>query len=149
MICDLYKTNSENNVLSKTLTEIKKNIAVKLKENTSIIKPTFILSSDNVDFKKLNYLYCSDFGRYYYVDNIILLKGGLLEIECRVDVLMSFSNDIKKSSVLVLNSETEYNSYLPSEIWRNDVRETTEILNFQNGFNNEPQFILITAGATI
>lgn len=149
MTCDLYSTKSENNVLSKTLNEIKKNIAVKLKNDTSIIRPTFILSNDNINFKELNYLYCEDFGRYYYVDNIILLKGGLLEIECHVDVLMSFADDIKNASVLVLNSETNANTYLPSNVWRNDVRETTEILNFQNGFSNEPQFILITAGATI
>ena len=149
MTCDLYSTKSENNVLSKTLNEIKKNIAVKLKNDTSIIKPTFILSNDNINFKELNYLYCVDFGRYYYIDNITLLNGNLIALECHVDVLMSFANDIKNASVLVLNSETETNNYLPSNIWRNDVRETTEILNFQSGFNNEPQFILITAGATI
>lgn len=149
MTCDLYSTNSENNVLTKTLNEIRKNIAVKLKNDTSIIKPTFILSNDNINFKELNYLYCSDFGRYYYIDNITLLNGNLIAIECHVDVLMSFANDIKNASVLVLNSEKESNNYLPSNIWRNDVRETTEILNFQSGFNNEPQFILITAGATI
>ena len=149
MICNLYSTKSENNVLSKTLNEIKENIVVKLKNDTSIIKPTFILSSDGINFKELNYLYCEDLGRYYYIDNITLLNGNLLALECHVDVLMSFASDIKNANVLVLNSETDTNNYLPSKNWRNDVRETTEILNFQSGFNNEPQFILITAGATI
>ena len=148
MKISLYKNISENNVLTKNITNIKSDINVTLKENTSVIKPVFILSNDNIDLTT-NYLYCENLGRYYYIDNITLLRGNLLSLECSVDVLMSFADDIKNADVLILNSESLANPYLASTVWRNDVRQNTEIRNFNNGFNDNPQFILITAGATI
>ena len=35
------------------------------------------------------------------------------------------------------------------DIYVNDVREKTRVINFEKGFNDTPEFILITAGATI
>ena len=72
-----------------------------------------------------------------------------MELSLKCDVLMSFKNDILNSKGLIIKSENLINNYINSDIYVNDVREKTRVINFENGFNDIPEFILITAGATI
>jgi hypothetical protein len=59
------------------------------------------------DISKFNYLKIHKFNRYYYIDNISTI-GGLIEIECRCDVLMSHAKDILASKQYILRQETKY-----------------------------------------
>ena len=64
-----------------------------------------------------------------------------------VDVLESFKTDIKNLSVILLNTQNVgVNNYLPSPVFRNNVKAKTDIINFPSGLNDTGEFILITAG---
>lgn len=142
----LYKNTSDNNVLNKKITSMG-NRNVKLKSLTNIISPTLLLSGDISN--DINYIYINDWKRYYYITDKTSVNNGMYEIQCRVDVLMSHKNDILNSDALVIASENLKNDYITSDIYVNDVREKTKIINFTDGFNDSPEFVLITAGATI
>lgn len=142
----LYINNSDNNVLNKKISLLNE-LDVKLKNETDIITPYLILSGDISN--NANYLYIPKWNRYYYIINKKSINNGMYEIQCKVDVLMSHKKDILNSDALIYASENLKNNYISSDIYVNDVRETTKILNFANGFNNNPEFVLITAGATI
>ena len=61
-------------------------LAVKLKEGTSITSPTFICSSVGTS---VNYVYSSDWGRYYFVTDAIQVTADQIELRCAVDPLAS------------------------------------------------------------
>ena len=84
----LYNNKSDNNVVNKQIVRIKNMSNVIIKENSSIINPVFIIKNvTNQKIIKSNYLFSDDFNRYYYINNIVVINGGMFELHCSVDVL--------------------------------------------------------------
>ena len=64
-------------------------ISAKLKDNCSVMQPIFLLTASVVDIVNYNYCYVSDWGRYYFIRNVITMPGGRIELRCAEDVLTS------------------------------------------------------------
>ena len=142
----LYKNLSENNVIGKTLTQIK-SVEANLKNDVSVINPTFILYyTDNI--LQSNYCFIPKFNRYYFIDEIVPITGDRCIVKCRVDVLESFKEDIKSLTVILDKSQSIYksNKYLDDGSFVVENKDFNTIYNFPNGFNDEGTFILICAG---
>ena len=121
----LYSSSADNRLLdkSKKLTLLKKFEGVNLKENTSVVNPTFLFSflgQDNI--RKANYLYVPAFGRYYFINNIVEKTGRVFEIACHVDVLHTYKGNIKQLTALILRQENIYHPYIEDNklLVRND-----------------------------
>ena len=140
----LYNNTSELNALTKTLINETTYTGV-LKDNCSVINPTFILSETNPT--GFNYAYIAEFARYYYIVDVINTSNGLWEITLMCDVLMSFASDILSCNAIIENTElNETTNYLESEIYQALVKTKTDILEFPNGLLDSGEYILITAG---
>lgn len=107
-----YNNLSNHNVINKRLEEIN-TLSFTFKENSNIINPSLILKN----YEGGNYCYIEELERYYYVKDIDLLGNGLFKINCEIDVLMSYKDDIinsdfySKDGVLVITSnEINFNS---------------------------------------
>ena len=107
-----YNNLSNDNVVNKRLEEIN-TLSFTFKENSNIINPSLILKN----YEGGNYCYIEELKRYYYVKDIDLLGNGLFKINCEIDVLMSYKEDIingdfySKDGVLVItNNEIDFNS---------------------------------------
>lgn len=72
-------------------------LTVRLKEDTSLEQPTFILTGDNQDYNYAEYA-----GHYYYIDDIVSVHNGLSELRCTQDCLATYKTAIKASSQYVL-----------------------------------------------
>lgn len=147
MTINLYNNTSEPNEIGKSKTLID-TVTATIKHEISYENPTVILQYAGTVAHNINYMYISDFNRYYYITDIKNLTGSRYEITGRVDVLESFKN-----SILALNAvvDKQQNSVL-SNMYYNDgsfVSSEKEFIytkNFPQGFNDDGEFILITAG---
>ena len=140
----LYVNNSEKNKIGKNLTN-DFSLSGTLRDATDIINPVILVELNEI--ANYNYCYISNFKRYYFITDITVIRTGLYAISLSVDVLESFKSDIKNLPVILLNTENVgLNNYLPSQVFRNNVKSKTDILNFPNGLNDSGEFILITAG---
>ena len=142
----LYKNSSENNVIGKSLAQIK-SVEANLKNDVSVINPTFILYyTDNI--LQSNYCFIPKFNRYYFIDEIVPITGDRCIVKCRVDVLESFKEDIKSLTVILDKAQSIYksNKYLDDGSFIVENKDFNTIHNFPNGFNDEGTFILICAG---
>lgn len=143
----LYTNESEKNKLEKTITN---SILLEgnLRDESSIINPIILISSNKEDIPYMyNYAYIPAFGRYYFITDIESVRTGLWRVSMHVDVLMSYKEQIKNLNVIINNSEeTGANNYLSGNQWITNVKNTTSIVNFPNGLNDNGEFILITAG---
>lgn len=146
MILTLYYNSSERKVIGKSLQNLG-NVTGILKGDASITAPVFILASDNRYLTGTNYLYWQETGRYYYIDEIELLTGGRMAFYCSVDVLQSFATQIKAQTAIVDKQENNANMYFNDGSFVRDTREFYTVKTFQNGFNDDGEYILITAGA--
>ena len=143
----LYTNESEKNKLEKTL-DHPILLEGTLRDESSIINPIILISSEKEDIPYMyNYAYVPAFGRYYFITDIESLRTGIWRVSMHVDVLMSYKEQIKNLNVIINNSEeTGANNYLSGEQWITNVKNTTNIVNFPNGLNDNGEFILITAG---
>ena len=129
-------------------------ITAQLKQPCDVLNPVFIISYSN-NYITCNYVHVSDFGRYYFINNINLLPGNRAELSCSVDVLMSYSNQIGGLTVNVSRQENIVEPYLPdtSYIYL-DIYDVVHLLpttrintNFlQSGTSSDYFFILGVAG---
>lgn len=110
--------------------------------------PDIYLSMDGIDLKTTNYMYIDTFGRYYWIRDNYVDANGTVHLVGKVDVLETVANELLGlPAVLDKVEQPKYsNRYLDDGSWINENRSYTEVLPFANGFNENGEFILITAG---
>ena len=141
----LFKTASENNRVVKVLTD-EKQLSGVLRYQTSVLNPSIMIeSADNIS--TYNYAYIPEFGRYYYITDIVSVRTNCWVVSLRCDVLMSYKDEIQGLNVILNNTqETGLSNYLASPNWVNLVKTKTDIKVFPSGLSEQGEFILITAG---
>lgn len=142
----LYKTDSERERINKTLSE-GITLTGSLRGESSVIKPSILIESTNIS--DYNYCYIAEFGRYYYINNIISVRNSLWRIECSVDVLMSFQTQILNLDVIVSDlsiGEDPTSVYFSGDQWQTSVKTKTDVIQFPSGLLDDGEYILITSG---
>ena len=104
----IYNNNSNENVLYKNITLVNE-LDFNLKTDNSILQPILILKN----YIGGNYCYIDDLKRYYFINDVKLLNGGLYELHLNVDVLMTYkdeiiNNPISTRKVIKLNNEIDF-----------------------------------------
>lgn len=83
---------------------------VKMEGGQDIQNPTFLFTSPSEP--QWNYVYISDFNRYYYVTNIVWLSNNMWQITCAEDVLMSNKNKILELTGVATRLEDAERGYI-------------------------------------
>lgn len=111
MKLELMTTSADKRYLSKS-TRVIKTVNCKIKQGTSIINPTVIISKLTAGhIRQCNYAHISDFGRYYFINNITETTANQLEISMHVDVLKTYAQQIRGISTLILRQEHVFSPY--------------------------------------
>ena len=106
MTMTAYICTAESGVVDKTpyITQIGSTYTIRPTDNLDIEFPAFIVQY-SAALLKCNYIYVSEFNRYYYA-KFKTKPGGEIIIECTSDPLMSFKTEISECDVLILRSES-------------------------------------------
>lgn len=147
----LQINKSENTAFNKKITDVV-TINGTLKEVTSLIEPVVqidvrpLTMNEFEDLiKKVNYMSISTFGRSYFVVEKKIINEYILEISGKVDVLVSFKDEILANRAIISKQENKWNTYLNDgtfKIYQNPYVVTKK---FPQGFNNF-EFVLAIAG---
>lgn len=144
MILKLYKNISEKNVVDKDITELAV-ITGTLRDDCSIINPVIMIEDTaGFDLKYTNYAYIEEFGRFYYINNIVC-KNNLFELQMHVDVLKTHANGIRNNNAVISRQQHRYNLYLQDGVFKTYAYPHIEIKQFPNGFTDY-NFIFSVAG---
>ena len=133
------KNSSENNDVSKTLTDEHK-VTGYSRSVVDMLNPVIELAG--IEVNSYNYCYVQELNRYYYIENINISPNGVYRLSMRIDVLMTYRDDIMASHGLITKNR-EYNPYTGDV----DVesRYTLEKHEFENGFDfTNGDFVLVT-----
>lgn len=141
----LYINESNNNVLNKKITLINE-YNILLKDNVDVYRPIIKIKTELLN--KCNYVFIEDFNRYYYVVNKRSINIEIIELTLECDVLMSFREQILNLKCIIDKQENINlgNKYYDDNSLISLSKEFIESYNFNNGFNENGEFILITAG---
>ena len=97
---------------------------------------------------KYNYAYIPALKRYYSINKRTCYRDGIWDVYFNIDVLMSFRGDIYQLYAVVDKQKMDINGdeYIDDGSLVSDNIMFTTVYNFPSGFNNTPEYILITAG---
>lgn len=144
MTIDLYSTSDDPRKINKSLTTIASSLSCKPAEPCSLIAPRLILNYSST-YSGTNYIYISDFDRYYFAE-LTLLTGTELLLSCKLDPLMSFALDditihaIRSESAGInyvvdpqLPIEPSRIKYIGKDLGPSPITNTKQILLITNG----------------
>ena len=141
----LQINNSEREKLTKDITNIM-TVSGVLKSEASVIDPVVMIECKLSDVVNCNYMTIPAFGRSYFVNNIRSIRDNLIEFSCHVDVLSSFSEQIKANTAIIRKQENDWNLYLNDGTFK--VYQNPNVLTkaFPSGFTTQ-EFVLAIAGS--
>lgn len=143
---DLYKNSSPVEKLGKTLSSKTTVSNVRLKQDTSILRPVLIIST-STDVYSYNYMEIPTFNRFYFIDDVRSINDGIWEISAHVDVLETYKDQIKANTAVIRRQQNLFNLYLddPEAV----VYSTEQILTkkfTKTGFNKSLFYLLTVNG---
>lgn len=148
----LYQCGDDSRIVKKKLENEHTFSKITLKEDCSISHPVFILGAvagsdepqDTVGWwRKFNYCYCPNFDRYYFIENITFTRNRLVQIECASDVLMSFKDDILKTTQLITRQEHKQQRYIADTTLPIHSAVKTEIKEFGSKVGGDAYTLLL------
>ena len=116
-----------------------------LRDESSIIAPKILVAADLVQLNGANYMWIPVLNRYYFIEDMVSVRQGLVEVSARVDVLSTYADYIRQNKGIVFRQEKRWNLYLIDgvlEIYQNPIVTT---VNFPRGFEGQ-SYVLTLAG---
>lgn len=140
-----YYNASDDRVINKLLIGGESFIG-QARDEVNIMNP--VIRFDKNEVMRYNYAYIPELQRYYAVTEINSYREGLWDVSFAVDVLMSFRGDIMAYPVIVDKQSMPENGdeYIDDGSLVADNVMFTRVHQFASGFNDKPEYILITAG---
>lgn len=143
----LLTNKSNKNELIKSTEEIIVLNGI-FKEETSIINPILIIETGADNIKNVNYIHILEFNRYYFVNEITTIRNNLWELNCHVDVLSSFADEIKENEAIINRQENNWNLFLNDNSMRCYQNPYVVTREFPSGFStNLDGYVMIVAGS--
>lgn len=146
MTIQLYRTISPREKVSKTITAVGSALTGTIKEESSIIDPVILISAQ--DLPDVNYMYITDFKRFYYITNIVCDYNGMFELHAHVDVLMSNASIIRQQRVITAKQQNRYNLYLNDPDYRTYADPWVITREFPSGFSDPCYLLTLRGGHT-
>lgn len=103
MTIQLLNCGSDPRVINKTYSLIAETTATPFGEIT-IVDPILRIRRQN-ELSGINYIYVPEWLRYYFVNDIRIISGDIMELSCHIDVLNSFKSAILDSECICIRSE--------------------------------------------
>lgn len=116
---DFYRTTKPRNNTGIVTKDVKSYPKCLIKEESGIVRPTIVINFTTAmgaqEFlsSRYNYMHWEDVGRYYYIEEVILRTATVMEIDCVVDPLASFQEDILNTYAFVQYAQSRYDSMIP------------------------------------
>ena len=145
MEVQFYYNVSDDRKINKEITE-GDTFEGQARSEVNIMSPVILFDTDEI--LEYNYAYIPELQRYYSIANKTITREGLMEIVFAIDVLMSFRRDILLLGVIADKQSMISNGdeYIDDGSLVTDNLMFTRIINYPDGFLEDPEYILITAG---
>lgn len=142
----LYNTTDGANVLNKTLTPLG-STSCDVYDATNVLTPSLFIDHLGVtETSNVNYCYIPVFNRYYFATVVVDKQRAY--INCQVDPLMSWKNDVKNINSRIIRQEHTELSLIPDNMITVLPKSESILLKCDGGFTHPSsdgvQYVVIT-----
>ena len=144
----LYYVTAPNNQLDKMSTgAVVEGYSGPATIDVSVMNPTLIIEDASFNFKNANYVYIIDYGRAYYIEDIVVSTAqNIVSVRLREDVLQTFKDDILQLNAIVERQTHNYDMYLADPMIPTDCRKTVTYREFGGSVFGLPYLSMIVLG---
>lgn len=103
MNIQLLKTTDDQRTAFKNCTQIGTDITAVPTDDMSELQPKIVINY-NSDYLAANYVYIDLFGKYYKIDKKAVTIGKKIILECTIDAVMSFYDDILNCDITAVRN---------------------------------------------
>lgn len=142
----------DRRVLNKTINNvITTNCSVK--GSITITNPVIYVKY-NSEIMGCNYAYIPAYNRYYFIDNVELEPGDIMQITLSVDVLMSYNEQIKNVTAIAIRGNNR-SRYLQDYADMQAATTTVDIINSDSAVmpplttHNYPYILQVMGGVGV
>lgn len=158
-----YNNNSERNSINKSLNPLVTNVTGDLVNECDVIRPVIRIKQNVLanSMTSCNYCHIKDFNRYYFVDSLVTVRTGIVELHLTVDPLYTYASQIASCVALIDRTEWEKqtvngdpdikmsNRYIFDGAFRTESGDWLIHHNFQDVATLLPHTILCTIAAAV
>jgi len=137
----LYSVSDKRNRIDKTL-ENGYTVSGNMKNALDVDNISINLQTEIETFT-YNYCYIEELKRYYFIGTPEILPNGIITLPLKCDVLMSYKTAIENITGTIVKKDNA-NKFLSTYDKINDVRPTTQKIEFENNFNVDGNIIMVT-----
>ena len=102
-----YNYGGKNNTIVKILPQPTATYEGTLRQGVSLLSPSRFIEEHSFDkLRFVNYAYIQEFDRYYFVTNISVATEGLIQIDRKEDVLMTYQGIVMQSHGIVARTSS-------------------------------------------
>lgn len=119
-----------------------------LRDVVNVFNPVFTLRYNSAPFP-FNYCYIPTFGRYYFVDGVVILNSEKTEIRLSLDVLKTYEQQILEATATAETSDTP-DPYVSNRSAVYSVKPSFVKVPFPNTglFDTDGKIIMVTIKGT-
>lgn len=158
MLITFLKSNDDPRVVNKTMFNAGSGGAAltasvhNLSESINLLSPVFVVAS-NTEYLNATHVYAAELrNRYYYINNIALMTGGKMEIQCSIDLLKTYETQLMFCPATAIRSQSAGKTHISdSKYPLNTANRYVTLQNFPyTPFTRRPSFpyILTTIGGS-
>ena len=140
----LCQNKSPAHQVKKDITKIAE-LTGTFRDSVSVINPTIRIEYNNpVAF---DYVYISHFGRWYFVEDVVMVRKNVMDVSLRVDVLETFADGILSNKAIIDKSASKYNLYLNDDSLKMYQKPLIQQIEFPNALFTQNEWVLIVSGS--
>lgn len=144
---DLYRNNSPVEKIGKSLSDQLTISDVVIKRDTSVLKPVLLVNTSQ-EIYVYNYMYISEFYRYYFIDDIRSINQNMWEVSAHVDVLETYKTGILANNAVIKRQQNMFNLYLDDPDFHTYNYDNIQTIKFPpNGLSKNLNYILVVNGS--
>lgn len=140
---DLMNNQEELNKITKSPSTVM-TLTGTLRDEADIVDPVILIEYAGT-LTNCNYMYISEFNRYYFITKIESVRTNLWRVSAHCDVLKTYAQAILGTPAVVARSETRYNLRLNDSFFKVYSNPRLQIANFPSKFNGY-SYVLVMNG---
>lgn len=141
---NFYQNLSDNRYMDKNIQLLQENVSCDIYEPCDRLNPQLIIDKDLIDLVTCNYCVIPEFGRKYFITDIVPQAGNLVTLNCHVDVLGTYSDEIKHCQLIAARSSNQPNYYLQDDMRIFNTYTYNQYIDIGQDIGAPSSLILIT-----
>ena len=145
----LYKNTAERTSMRPALNQVGAPLQGTLRDAASLLNINVTLEADPQDLYQANYMYIAELNRYYHINNVTATRTRLTSVNCSLDPLYTYYNDILNCPGVIGRCESaSAHRYLQDNKFSYSVIPSMIRRPFSQAPTNTTLVLMVSAGAS-